>query len=90
MTLVDRKDDTGVRSEADFFSFDDDALDWLGKVCGRRPIKNGQGLDTAKAVAKQIDNLSMFRVPKAFATFMKEELRLRIRRNLAKAASHVP
>jgi hypothetical protein len=79
-TLVSRDPDAGIRSEADLLDFAPDALDWLARESGSRPIRPGSREATVEQVVRQLGRLAPHRFPRTAASGLAHELRVRARR----------
>ena len=53
-----------VRSGDDLLDFRQEALEWLAGASGRRPAKRGQGAETVRAVAEQLESMRMLVSPR--------------------------
>ncbi len=58
-----RDGDGGVRCEEDLMDFQQESLEWLAAASGRRVVKRGQGAETVRAVAEQLQSMRMLVSP---------------------------
>ena len=84
-TLAVRRNDEGIRSEAELGSFDPAALDWLEAFTGERVGGDGQDPGVAAAVGAMLDRISILRMPSVSVKVARDRLRLKARRRLMKS-----
>ncbi len=84
-TLATRKNDEGIRSEAELGSFDRDTLDWLEECTGEHVGRDGQDPAVAPAVGEMLDRVSILHMPAVSVKIAWDRLRLNARRQLMKS-----
>jgi hypothetical protein len=78
----------GVRCDDDLLDFREESLEWLAGAAGRRKVKRGQGTDTVRVVAEQLESMRMLVSPRQLMRECLERARelwwraLQKRRNL--------
>lgn len=58
LSLHQRREDEGVRCEADLLDFSAESLDWLAKASGGRVVRCRQPSDSVNAVVEQLQSIS--------------------------------
>lgn len=56
----------GVRCDEDLLDFRQESLEWLAAASGRRVVPRGQGAETVRAVAEQLESMRMLISPRQF------------------------
>ncbi|MCP4758307.1 MAG: hypothetical protein GY876_02445 [Planctomycetes bacterium] len=83
-TLAVRRNDEGIRSEAELGSFDRDTLDWLEDFTGERVGRDGQDPEVAPVVGEMLDRVSILRMPAVSVKIARDRLRLKAKRQFKK------
>ena len=89
LTFATRRNDEGIRSEAELSSFDRGTLDWLEVFTGERVGRDGQDPAVAPAVGEMLDRVSILHMPAVTVKIAWDRLRLNARRQLMKSVRYL-